>query len=81
MSKLVAKNVSLYVDDNTSTCRSISGFSNNLVLSNESADIGVTAFSDTAQQRLSNGLLEWQCITQMPRKEQQVMTISGQAES
>ena len=58
MSKLVAKNVSLYVDDNTSTYRSISGFSNNLVLSNESADIGVTAFGDTAQQRLSDGLLE-----------------------
>ena len=60
MAKIHARNASIYVDDTSSACTSVSGDTNQISLSFTSDAPEVTGFGDIARQRLSNGLTDWE---------------------
>jgi hypothetical protein len=59
MAKMVARNCSIFLWDNTGACQSISGYSNNAALSYTAEAPEVTSFGDENKTRLSNGLKDY----------------------
>ncbi|KKQ44072.1 MAG: hypothetical protein US62_C0034G0010 [Candidatus Woesebacteria bacterium GW2011_GWA1_37_8] len=53
MAKIVGRNASLYVEDSTGACRSISGDLNQVTLSRSAEAPDVTGFGEDMRQRLS----------------------------
>lgn len=59
MARIVARNASFYVDDNTGASTAMSGRSNNISLSWTSESPEVTSFSETTRTRVPGGLLDY----------------------
>jgi len=56
MAKIAARNASLYLDDSTAACKSMSGLLNNIVLTLSAEAPEVTGFGDTYRNRFQDGL-------------------------
>jgi hypothetical protein len=60
MTKIVGRNASIYVDDNSAACKAISADLSTATLTGGAESPEVTGFGDTTRQRLVNGLQEWE---------------------
>lgn len=60
MARVHGRNVSIYVDNSSGACQSISGDLNSATLTYTSEAPDVTGFGNTTRQRLGDGLIEWQ---------------------
>ena len=60
MARIVAKNAALGLDDNTGTCRALSGRANSITLTMSGEAPEVTGFTEVTRQRLAGGLLDWE---------------------
>lgn len=60
MSKIVARNASLYLEDSTGASQSMSGLLNTINLSRTAEAPDVTGFGNDNRQRLSNGIKDFQ---------------------
>lgn len=60
MTRIVARNATLGLDDSSGTCRAMSGFMNTITFSRTAEAPDVTGFGDDNRQRLSNGLKDWE---------------------
>ena len=60
MGKIVARNASIYLDDETSTCRSFSGLTNSISFSQTAEAPDVTSFGSDVRERLADGLKDWE---------------------
>ena len=60
MAKIFGRNASLYVEDSTGACRSISGDLNQVTLSRSAEAPDVTGFGEDMRQRLSNSIKDWE---------------------
>jgi hypothetical protein len=56
MAKVAARNASIGIDDSTGACRSMSGFTNNAVLTWSAETPEVTGFGDSTKQRMQDGI-------------------------
>ncbi len=60
MTKIVGRNASIYVDDSSAACQSISADLSTATLTGTAESPEVTGFGDTTRQRLVDGLQEWE---------------------
>lgn len=60
MARIVGRNATLYVEDSTGACRSVSGYLNSISLGRSAEAPDVTGFGDDNRQRLSNGIKDWE---------------------
>jgi len=60
MAKIVAKNVSLYIDNSSAACTSISGRSNSAAISFSAETPDVSAFGTSWRERVPDGLKDWE---------------------
>jgi len=60
MSKIIARNASLYVADSSKTLRAMSGFVNTVGLEQSAEAPEVTSFGEVSRQRLQDGLKDWE---------------------
>ncbi len=60
MARIVAKNASLFVDDNTGACRALSGRANSITLTYSAEAPETTSFGEGTRSRLGGGLLDFE---------------------
>lgn len=60
MAKIVARNASIYLDDETGTNRSFSGLTNSISFTQTSEAPDVTSFGSDVRERLADGLKDWE---------------------
>lgn len=60
MGKVNGNNVSIWVDDATSACQSITGWGNSITLSWEAETPEVTTFGNINRERLPDGIQDWE---------------------
>lgn len=60
MGKTVGRNASLYLEDSSSACQSMSGLLNQITLNRSAEAPDVTGFGNDNRERLSNGIKDWE---------------------
>lgn len=60
MSRITARNASLYLENSSNACQSMSGFLNTITFNRSAEAPDVTGFGDDNRQRLSNGIKDWE---------------------
>jgi len=60
MSKIVARNASIYLDDETSACHSFSGLTHSISFTQTAEAPDVTSFGSDVRERLADGLKDWE---------------------
>jgi hypothetical protein len=60
MGRIVARNASLGIDDNTGACQAITGRANSIALSWTAEAPEVTSFTETTRTRVPGGLLDYE---------------------
>lgn len=60
MARVIARNASLYLEDSSAACQSMSGLTNSITLGQTAEAPEVTAFGEATRTRLADGLKDWE---------------------